>query len=245
LADLHTGTQAAVKLANSKGDWFDISRGVRQGCAIAPLLFNTFFDCVVRLAVSKMPEGCGVDLVYNAEGEVFPRFKGCGPTTLLTIATLMYTDDLVLMSYDRSELELMLKTFDDVCGEMGMCVNAAKTELLAIGHTGPTPDGVQLSGGDAHYVDSFKYLGSVVDTSGTWDSEFKARITKARARFAEMQRVWGLRKLKVHLKMQCYNAYVLPILLFGSKCWAPTVKHTEMLEVVHSDCLRDHGCAAV
>jgi len=30
LADLHTGTQAAVKLASSKGDWCDISRGVRQ-----------------------------------------------------------------------------------------------------------------------------------------------------------------------------------------------------------------------
>jgi hypothetical protein len=37
--------------------------------------------------------------------------------------------------------------------------------------------------------------------------------------------------------LQCY-AYVLPILLFGSECWAPTMKHTKMLEVVHSDCLR-------
>jgi len=32
----------------------------------------------------------------------------------------MYADDLVLMSCDRSQLELMLKTFDDVCGQTGM-----------------------------------------------------------------------------------------------------------------------------
>jgi hypothetical protein len=122
LADLHTGTQAAVKLAGSKGEWFDISHGVRQGCVIAPLLFNIFFDCVVRLALSEMPDGCGVDLAYQVEAEVLPRFKGTGPSTLLTVATLMYADDLVLMSCDKSELELMLKTFDSVCSRMGMCV---------------------------------------------------------------------------------------------------------------------------
>jgi hypothetical protein len=71
LADLHTGTQAAVKLAGNNSDWFDISRGVRHGCVIAPLLFNTFFDCVVRLAVAEMPVGCGVSLAYHVEGEVF------------------------------------------------------------------------------------------------------------------------------------------------------------------------------
>jgi hypothetical protein len=109
-----------VKLAGSKGDWFDIARGVRQGCVIAPLLFNTIFDCVVRLAVSRMPEGCGVQWAYLADGEVLPRFKSAGQSTMLTIATLLYADDLVFMSCDRSELELMLQTFDRVCGEMGM-----------------------------------------------------------------------------------------------------------------------------
>jgi hypothetical protein len=238
LADLHTGTQAAVKLASSKGEWFDIGRGVRQGCVIAPLLFNIFFDCVVRLAMSHMPEGCGVDLAYNAGAEVIPRFSSNGPSTMLTIANLMYADDLVLMSCDRCELELMLKTFDTVCGQMGMCVNAAKTELMAIGHDGEPLDGVQLSGDEARYVDSFKYLGGVVDTSASWDKEAQARISKARGRFAEMQRVWDMRKLKVSLKMKCYSAYVLPILLFGSEAWALTKKHSQQLEVVHSDCLR-------
>ncbi len=238
LADLHTGTQAAVKLAGSTGDWFGIDRGVRQGCVIAPLLFNTFFDCVVRLAVSRMPDGCGVQLAYHADGEVLPRFKSAGQSTMLTIATLLYADDLVFMSCDRSELEVMLQTFDIVCGEMGMCVNAAKTELMAIGHDGELPDSVQLSGGNARYVSAFKYLGGVVDTTATWDKEIHLRITKARGRFAEMQRLWCMRKLKVSLKMKCYSAYVLPILMFGSESWALTKKQAKQLEVVHSDCLR-------
>lgn len=121
LADLHTGTQAAVKLAGSHGDWFDIGRGVRQGCVIAPLLFNIYFDCVVRLALAEMPEGCGVQLAYRAEGEVLPWHVRCGgPSTMLTIASLMYADDLVLMSCDRAELEQMLRVFDSVCSRIGM-----------------------------------------------------------------------------------------------------------------------------
>jgi hypothetical protein len=79
LADLHTGTQAAVKLAGSYGDWFDLGRGVRQGCVIAPLLFNIYFDSVVRLALPEMPEGCGARLAYRAEGEVLPWHVRCGP----------------------------------------------------------------------------------------------------------------------------------------------------------------------
>lgn len=158
---------------------------------------------------------------------------------MLTIATLMYADDLVLMSCDRAELEQMLQVFDSVCSRMGMSVNAAKTELMAVCHDGAEPlEAVQLSGGEAQYVSSFKYLGGVVDPSATWEAEINARISKAKGRFAQMQRVWHLRKLKVELKMQCFRAYVLPVLLFGSETWALTKKQANRLEVVHSDCLR-------
>jgi hypothetical protein len=158
--------------------------------------------------------------------------------TMKSIAALIYADDLVLMSCDRAELELMLKKFDAVCSKMGMCVNAAKTELLAVCHDGEPLESVQLSGGEAQYVPSFKYLGGLVDTSATCEAEVNARITKAKGRFAQMQRVWRVRRLSVALKMQCFRAYVVPVLLFGSESWALTALQTQRLEVVHSDCLR-------
>jgi hypothetical protein len=238
LVDLHTGTQAAVKLGGEHGAWFDIGRGVRQGCVIAPLLFNVFFDCVVRLSLAEMPEGCGVRLSFRADGEVLPKWRAGGSSTMVTIAALMYADDLALLSCDRGELELMLKVFDSVCSRMGMCVNAEKTELMAFGHDGQPLGSVQLSGGEAHYVSSFKYLGGVVDTSASWEAEITARISKSRGTFAKMQRVWGTRSMSVKLKMQCFRAYVLPVLLFGCETWALTQKQANRLEVVHSDCLR-------
>ncbi len=130
---------------------------------------------------------------------------------MLTIAALMYADDLVLMSCDRGELELMLKVFDSVCSRMGMCVNAAKTELMAVSHTGEPLESVQLSDGEAQYVSSFKYLGGIVNSSASCEAEVTTRISKAKGRFAQMQRVWSARRLPVALKMQCFRAYVLCI----------------------------------
>ena len=52
LMDLHTGTQAAVRMGGVVSEWFDVHGGVRQGCVIAPLLFNIYMDFVVRQAMA-------------------------------------------------------------------------------------------------------------------------------------------------------------------------------------------------
>jgi hypothetical protein len=96
---------------------------------------------------------------------------------MLTTAALMYADDVVLVSCDRCELELMLKLLESVCRSMGMCVNAAKSELMAVCHDGEPLEGVQLSGGEARYVPYFRYLGGVVDTSANKKAKATARIS--------------------------------------------------------------------
>ena len=68
LVDLHTGIQAAVRLGPLKGEPFDVSCGARQGCVIAPLLFNVFIDFVVRQALARMPSDCGVAGAFGCDG---------------------------------------------------------------------------------------------------------------------------------------------------------------------------------
>ena len=72
VSDLHTGTQAAVRLGALKGEPFSVSCGVRQGCVIAPLLFNVFIDFVVRQALARMPSTCGVSFALRTEGRPLP-----------------------------------------------------------------------------------------------------------------------------------------------------------------------------
>lgn len=74
--------------------------------------------------------------------------------------------------------------------------------------------------------------------SGSIEEELRARKGKALARFGQFERLWGVKGLSLKVKMVCYKAYVLPILLFGSETWALNQKQLLMLERVHTSCLR-------
>jgi hypothetical protein len=108
------------------GNWFESGSGVKQGCAIAPLLLNVFFDCMVRQAIAALPAGCGVQLAYTSN-EVFEKPPASGAAvSMQMLSVLLYADDMVLISCVRAELECMLRVVDDICSKMGMCINTSK-----------------------------------------------------------------------------------------------------------------------
>ena len=244
LMDLHTGTQAAVRMGGVVSEWFDVHGGVRQGCVIAPLLFNIYMDFVVRQAMAQMPEGCGVKLAYHADGKL--ERDGCGSgggVELLSV--LLYADDMVLLSPSREELVVMLQVMDKVAASLGLRINASKTEILSIDKDWkegdvPVQQGpeVVISEGVVKEVSQFKYLGSVLVTDGRLDVELNIRRGKAVGRFKQFEKMWGTKHLSLATKVKCYKAYVLPILLFGSECWSLTKVQSQKLERVHSSCLR-------
>jgi len=74
--DLHPGKQAPVRMGGVVSEWFDVHGRVRQGCVIAILLLNIYMDLVVWQAMALMPENCGVELAYHADGKL--QRDGCG-----------------------------------------------------------------------------------------------------------------------------------------------------------------------
>jgi hypothetical protein len=245
LEDLHKGTQAAVRMGGSMSEWFDVRGGVRQGCVISPLLFNIYMDFVVKQALAQMPEGCGVELAYHADGKLQRKKWGRGES-LEVLSVLLYADDMVLMSNDRGELATMLQVMDRVSAGMGLRINASKTEIMAIKlkpkkgsvEVEQEAEEVVIGEGVVKEVSQFKYLGSVLVADGKLDVELNIRKGRAYGRFSQFEKLWGSKHLSVSTKVKCYRAYVLPILLFGSETWALTQEQSLMLERVHTSCLR-------
>jgi hypothetical protein len=139
----------------------------------------------------------------------------------------------------------MLQVMDRVSAGMGLRINASKTEIMSIPAAGQRGEeaeqeggGVVISEGLVKEVSQFKYLGSILEVSGKLDAELAIRKGRAVGRFKQFERLWGTKHLSVVTKVKCYRAYVLPILLFGSECWALSKKQSLMLERVHTSCLR-------
>lgn len=229
LEDLHDGTHAAVRLGGQVGPSFRVVAGVRQGCVIAPTLFNVMIDLVIRRALARMPEDCGIRF----------RMRGSGATdTHERIVLLMYADDVVLMSSSVDQLVCMLKVMDQVACEFGMKINASKTKIQVQSTQKAVVPRVYISSGVVDLESLFRYLGSLIGQDCSMDKEIEVRRARTVGAFESFSRIWDNRKLGMKQKMAVYNAFIVPHFLYGCEAWNCTASHLHMLETAHSACLR-------
>ena len=50
LRNLYAGQDATVRIGHETTDWFQIGKGVRQGCILSPRLFNLYAEYIMRNA---------------------------------------------------------------------------------------------------------------------------------------------------------------------------------------------------
>ena len=99
----------------------------------------------------------------------------------------------------------------DSSAQIGLHINRGKTKVLRINTTITEP--VRLDEDLLEEVNSFTYLGSVVDIQGGTEADVKARIGKARAVILQLKNVWSSIDLT---KIRIFNSNVKPVLLYGS-----------------------------
>ena len=86
LINLYAGQEATVRTGHGTTDWFQIRKGVWQGCILSPCLFNLYAECIMRNA--------GLD-----EAQAGIKIAG------KNINNLRYTEDTTLMAEREEKLE--------------------------------------------------------------------------------------------------------------------------------------------
>jgi hypothetical protein len=228
-----------------------VNNGVRQGCVLAPTLFNIFMDFIVRVAL-KNYSSSGVEIRYNYRGN--PSWHTI-PNVMNTamfntsekgwINNLLYADDIALLSYDFNELKAMIMSFETITQKYGMCINVEKTVLLThipcdVDPAPPPLSPITLRGSNIVCVSKFRYLGSIVSKDCELDAEITQRISSASKVFYSLyHRLWKNR-LGVTLvtKIRVYETLILPILLYACETWPITNTLLQRLHVFHMRCLR-------
>ena len=76
LRNLYAGQEATVRTGHGKTDWFQIGKGVHQGCLLSPCLFNLYVKC-------KMPGWMKPKLELRLTGEISITLDNTDDTTLM------------------------------------------------------------------------------------------------------------------------------------------------------------------
>ena len=101
LRNLYAGQEAAVRIRHGTRDWFQIGKGVHQGCILSPCLFNLYADYIMRNAGLK---------------ETQARIK----IARRSINNLIYADDTTLMAESEEELKSFLMKVKEDSEKVGL-----------------------------------------------------------------------------------------------------------------------------
>ena len=114
LRNLYAGQEAAVRTGHGTTDWFQIGKGVCQGCILSPYLLNLYAKYIMRNA--------GLD-----EAQAGIKIAGGN------INNLRYADDTTLMAESEEELKNLLMKVKEGSEKVGLKFNIQKTEIMASG----------------------------------------------------------------------------------------------------------------
>ena len=113
LRNLYAGKEATVRTGQGTTDWFQIGKGVHQGCILSPCLFNSYAEYIMRN--SELEEAqAGIKIAER------------------NINNLRYADDTTLLAESEKELKnLLMKVKEE--SENGLKLTIPKMKNMASG----------------------------------------------------------------------------------------------------------------
>ena len=114
LGNLYAGQAPSPPVRTEYGatDWFQIGKGVRQGCIFSPCLFNLYAEYIMRNAGLEEAQA-GIKIARR------------------NINNFRYADDTTLMAESEDELKSLLMKMKEESEKIGLKLNIQKTNIMA------------------------------------------------------------------------------------------------------------------
>ena len=112
LRNLYAGQEATVRTGHGTTDWFQIGKGVRQGCILSPCLFNLYAEYIMRNAGLEEAQA-GIKIARR------------------TINNLRYADNTTLTAESEEELKSLLMREESE--KVGLKLSVPKSKIMASG----------------------------------------------------------------------------------------------------------------
>uniref|UniRef100_A0A8B9X123 Reverse transcriptase domain-containing protein n=1 Tax=Bos mutus grunniens TaxID=30521 RepID=A0A8B9X123_BOSMU len=202
LRNLYAGQKATVRIGHGTTDWFQIGKGVHQGCILSPCLFNLYAEYIMRNAGLEETQA-GIKIAGR------------------NINNLGYADDTTLMAESEEELKSLLMKVKEESEKVGLKLNIQKMKIMA---SGPITSW-QIDGETVETVSDFIFLGSKISADGDCSHEIKRRLLLGRKVMINLDSILKSRDITLPTKVRLVKAMVFPVVMYGCESW--TVKKAE------------------
>uniref|UniRef100_A0A8B9YL60 RNA-directed DNA polymerase n=1 Tax=Bos mutus grunniens TaxID=30521 RepID=A0A8B9YL60_BOSMU len=201
LRNLYAGQEATVRTGHGTTDWFQIGKGVCQGCILSPCLFNLYAEYIMRNAgLEETLENTGIKIAGR------------------NINNLRYADDTTLMAENEEELKSLLMKVKVESEKVGLKLNIQKTKIMA---SGPITSWEI----DGETVSDFILGGFKITADGDCSHEIKRRLLLGRKVMTNLDSILKNRDITLPTKVCLVTAMVFPVVMYECESW--TVKKAE------------------
>ena len=176
-------------------DWFQIGKGLRQGCILSPCLFNSDAEYIMWNA--------GLD-------EAQTGIK----ITRKDINNLRYVDDTILMAESREELKSLLMKVKEESEKAGLKLNSQKMKIIG---SGPITLW-QIDGETMETVTDFIFWGSKITAYGDCSHEMKRRLLLGRKAMTNLDSIIKKQTL-LYQQSPSSQSYGFPVVMYGCESW--------------------------
>ena len=188
LRNVYAGQDATVRTGLERTDWFQIGKGVRQGCILPLCLFNLYAEYIMR---------------NPGQDEAQARIKMAGRS----INNLRYANDTTIMAESDEELKKVKEESEKV----GLKLNIQKTKIIA---SGPITSW-QIDGETVETVADFILGGSKITADGDCSHEIKGHLLPGRKVMTNLESVLKSRDITLPAKVHLVKAMVFLVVMYG------------------------------
>ena len=133
LQQFHTGMCAQVVMAGSQSSRFPVEVGVKQGCVVAPIIFNLLLVAISLVSHRDLQSSDCVGIEYCRDGGLFNlrRLQAKTMTSSAVISAIQYADDAAFPCLTADRLQPSLDIMSETYLHAGLIINTTKTEILS------------------------------------------------------------------------------------------------------------------